>query len=226
MSTSGSYNFAPSLGELVLYAFNMAGVRPSAILQEHMESARIASNLILGRWSAAQGVNLWQVDLQTVPLIAGQATYAVPTNTIAMLDAYITQAGTNRTITPISRSEYATYSNPTQQGSPTVFWFDRLLAPAVTLYQTPDGQATSLSYYRVRQAQDANFTSGQNVEIPVYYLEAYADALAYRMAKIWNPEAAGLLKADAEESYGIASDQNIERSAIYVTPSLSSYWRS
>lgn len=226
MSTSGSYNFAPSLGELVLYAFNMAGVRPSAILQEHMESARIASNLILGRWSAAQGVNLWQVDLQTVPLIAGQATYAVPTNTIAMLDAYITQAGTNRTITPISRSEYATYSNPTQQGSPTVFWFDRLLAPAVTLYQTPDGQATSLSYYRVRQAQDANFTSGQNVEIPVYYLEAFADALAYRMAKIWNPEAAGLLKADAEESYGIASDQNIERSAIYVTPSLSSYWRS
>lgn len=226
MSTSGSYNFGPSLGELVLYAFNMAGVRPSAILQEHMESARIASNLILGRWSAAQGVNLWQVDLQTVPLIAGQATYAVPTNTIAMLDAYITQAGTNRTITPISRSEYATYSNPTQQGSPTVFWFDRLLAPAVTLYQTPDGQATSLSYYRVRQAQDANFTSGQNVEIPVYYLEAFADALAYRMAKIWNPEAAGLLKADAEESYGIASDQNIERSAIYVTPSLSSYWRS
>ena len=51
MSTSGTYSFNPSLGEMTLYALNLCGVRGTAILQEHMESARIAANMLLGRWS-------------------------------------------------------------------------------------------------------------------------------------------------------------------------------
>ena len=34
MSTSGTYNFNPSLGELTLYAYQLIGIRPTAILQE------------------------------------------------------------------------------------------------------------------------------------------------------------------------------------------------
>ena len=81
MTTSGTYGFNPSLGEIVLYAYNNIGIRPTAVLQEHMESARMASNMMLSRFSN-QGVNLWAVDLVTVPLVAGQATYAVDGNTI------------------------------------------------------------------------------------------------------------------------------------------------
>ena len=57
MSTSGTYSFNPSLGELTLYAYNLIGVRNTAVLQEHMEAARMASNMMLSRWSN-QGVNL------------------------------------------------------------------------------------------------------------------------------------------------------------------------
>ena len=51
MTTSGTYTFNPSLGELVIYAYQNIGVRPTALLQEHMDSARMATNMMLARWS-------------------------------------------------------------------------------------------------------------------------------------------------------------------------------
>jgi hypothetical protein len=183
---------------------------------------------MLGRWSS-QGVNLWKVDLVTVPLVQGTATYTVDASTITILDAYITTttagASTNRIILPISRTEYASYPTPTQQGFPSVFWFDRLLSPTITLYQVPDGTQTSLSYYRLRQIQDANFTGGQQVEIPYYFLEAFTFGLAARLALIWKPEKAAVIKAEADEAYQIAATQNVENSAIYISPMLAGYYR-
>ena len=228
MKTSGTYSFAPSMGEAVLYAYGLCGIRRTAITQQHMEDARMATNMLMGRWSA-DGVNLWQVDLQTVPLIQGQATYPVPCNTIVMLDMYYTisngQQPIDRIVTPISRTEYANYPNKQQQGAPTVAWFDRLLSPTVTLWLVPNGQQASFSYYRLRQTQDSTFQNGMNVEIPYYFLEAYTFGLATRLAAIWAPERAVGLKAMADESWGIASRQNIETQNTYVSPMLSGYYR-
>ena len=227
MATSGTYNFNPSLGELTLYAFNLCGIRNTALLQEHMESARMASNLLLGRWSS-QGVNLWCVDLQSIPLVAGTATYPVPANTVAMLDAYVVQnnggAVINRLILPISRSEYASYPNPAQQGFPTTYWFDRLLSPQVTLWPVPDGSEVSFNYYRVRQIQDSNFANGQQVEMPYYFMDAFAYGLAQRLAQIWAPDKVAMLKPLADEAYDIASRQNVETASQYISPIISSYF--
>jgi hypothetical protein len=229
MSTSGTYNYNPSLGEITLYAYNLIGVRNTSILQEHMEAARMAANMLLGRWSS-EGVNLWTVDLQTITLVQGTSTYSVPDNTVAMLDAYVTTGtGTNainRLILPISRTEYASYPNKTQQGFPTTYWFDRLLAPTVTLWPVPDGNEVSFSYYRVRQIQDSNLTSAQQVEIPYYFLEAFAYGLALRLAIIWAPERAQILKPLADEAYDIASRQNVETAQQYISPMISSYFRA
>ena len=229
MSTSGTYTFNPSLGELTLYAYNLIDVRNTALAQEHMEDARMASNLMLARWSN-QGVNLWTVDLVTVPLVQGQATYSVDANTVMILDAYmaITNSGPeiDRIIMPVSRSEYASYPNKTQQGFTTVYWFDRLLSPTITLWPVPDGQsAQDLKYYRVRQLQDSEFTSGQQVEIPYLWLEAFAYGLAERLAVIWNPQKLALLKPLSDEAYNIAAAQNIEVAQQYITPQLAGYYR-
>lgn len=199
------------------------------MLQEHMEAARMAANMMLGRWSS-EGVNLWAVDLQTVTLVQGTSTYTVPDNTVAMLDAYVTTGtGTsaiNRLILPISRTEYASYPNKQQQGFPTTYWFDRLLSPTVTLWPVPDGNEVSFSYYRVRQIQDSNLTSGQQVEIPYYFLEAFAYGLAQRLAMIWVPEKVPLLKPLADEAYDLAARQNVETANFYISPTISSYFRS
>ena len=229
MTTSGTYSYNPSLGEITLYAYNLIGLRNTSLLQEHMEAARMAANMMLGRWSS-EGVNLWAVDLQTVTLVQGTSTYSVPDNTVAMLDAYVTTGtGTsaiNRLILPISRTEYASYPNNQQQGFPTTYWFDRLLSPTVTLWPVPDGNEVSFSYYRVRQVQDSNLTSGQTVEIPYYFLEAFAYGLAQRLAMIWSPDKVQFLKPLADEAYDLAVRQNVETAQQYISPTISSYFRA
>jgi hypothetical protein len=229
LATSGTYQFSPDLGELTLYAFNLAGVRPNALTQAHMESARMAANLLNARWSGID-VNLWAIDLQSIPLVPGNNTYSVPANTIAILDAYTTNWGTgagqrNRLILPISRSEYASYPNPNQQGAVTVYWFDKLLAPTITFYLTPDGTNATVNYYRVRQLQDSPLRGGVQPEVPFYFLEAYALGLAQRLAMIWNPPAAAGLKTLADEAFEIAANQNTERAAFYVSPQIQPYFR-
>ena len=230
MTTSGTYAFNPSLGELTLYAYNMAGVRNTALLQEHMQAAKMATNMMLASW-ANQGVNLWAVDLITVPLVQGQTTYSVDGDTVMILDAYMqTDNGSgqpiDRIILPISRTEYASYPNKEQQGFTTTFWFDRLISPTITLWPVPDGSSAQyLKYYRVRQLQDANYISGQTVEIPYLWLEAFADGLAFRLAKIWNPQIAPALKAVADQSYDIAARQNVEQAQQYISPQISGYYR-
>ena len=230
MSTSGTYNFNPALGELVLFSYNLIGLRNTSLLAEHMEAARMASNMLLSRFSN-QGVNLWAVDLVTTTLVSGQATYPVDSNTVMILDAYVTtaQSGGNidRIILPVSRTEYASYPNKEQQGFPTVFWFDRLLSPTVTLWPVPnvDNGPTTLSYYRVKQLQDANLTNGQNVEIPYLWMEAFAYGLALRLAMIWAPDKVALLKPLADESYQIAADQNVETASYFISPMISGYFR-
>ena len=303
MATSGTYAFNPSLGELVLYAYNLCDVRNTAIAQEHMEAARMSTNLLLANW-ANRGVNLWAVDLITVSFnqtptiltVTGNgsattltyatpntpvytigtqitvantgvvdgtqtvtassngsvtfansysgsttggtiststpaATYSVDPNTVVMLDAYV-ETTTNssqpidRIILPVSRTEYASYPNKQQVGFPTVFWMDRLLAPQVTLWPVPDGTSSqTLKYYRVRQIQDANYTSGQNVEIPYLWLEAFASNFAVRLAVTWNAQKVALLKPLADEAYSIAAEQNVETAQQYISPQIQGYFR-
>lgn len=234
MTTSGTYNFSPSLGEMTMYAYNLCGIRPTALLQEHMDAARLAANMICSRWSN-QGVNLWTVDLVEVPLTQGQSTYTVDDTTVMILDAYITipqgTSNTDRIILPVSRTEYASYPNKQQQGFPTTYWFDRLMSPAsgnqtITLWPVPDGgEATTLKYYRVKRIQDANLINGQTVDIPYLWLEAFAYALAQRLAQIYAPAMVTMLKPLADEAYQIAADQNTEYVSQYISPQIQGYFR-
>jgi hypothetical protein len=230
MATSGTYTFNPGLGELTLYAYNLIGVRNTAVLQEHMEAARMSTNMMLARWSN-QGVNLWKVDLVTQNLTTGTATYNVDAKTVMILDAYIVnnQSGQNidRLILPISRTEYASYPNKDQQGFPTVFWFDRLLSPTVTLWPVPNTSngPTQLKYYRVVRVEDSNLQNGEQVDVPYLWLEAFAYGLAYRLAKIWAPQMAATIKGDADEAYDIAARQNVEQAQQYISPVISCYFR-
>jgi hypothetical protein len=146
-----------------------------------------------------------------------------------MLDTYYTiNSGTteiDRIMMPISRSEYAAYSNKASQGTPTTYWMDRLLQPTVTLYLTPNGQQSQLKYYYLRQTQDSNLTNGASVEMPYYFQDAFWNAVALRLAMIWAPDRAPMLKLAADESWGVASRQNQETANIYVTPMVGMYFR-
>ena len=230
MTSSGTYNFNPSLGEIVLNAYARCGVRRTAIMQEHMTDARFETNFMLASW-ANQGVNLWEVVLISVPLVQGQTTYTVPAKVVMILDAVIQQnTGTSsqfdRAIMPISRTEYSQTPNKLQQAPPTVFWFDRLINPTVTLWPVPDqSNVYTLNYYAVTQIQDAELTDAQTVGIPYRWLDALASGLAARLAVIYAPERMQMLEAKAAQAYTIAATQDTENVGLYIMPGLSGYFR-
>jgi len=225
--TSGQFSFAPSLGEVVLNAFARIGVRRTEIVQTHLSDARMEANLLLARIANTEP-NLWTVDLQALPLLQGSPTYTVPAETAMILDAYIRfgSPSTDRSIYPISRSEYSTYPEKDIQAFPTVFWFDRLISPTITLWPVPDGNGPyTLYYYRVRQIQDAEYVNGQNIEIPYLWLDAFTSGLAARLARIYAPSLEGQRKMDADEAWQLAAKQDTENVYMMFNPGLSSYFR-
>lgn len=111
MTSSGTYDFNPSLGEITLYAFNLAGVRNTAILQEHMQTAKMATNMMLASW-ANQGVNLWKVDLVTVDLaqnpavISATVSSGIATLTYSTPNTPVYPVGFSITVADVSVPEY------------------------------------------------------------------------------------------------------------------------
>ncbi len=209
----------------MLNAFSRCTVKRTELTPQHIADAKTEANLLQIEW-ANKGVLLWTVDLQTVSLVQGTATYNVPSNTVMLLDVYINNGSSNRLIMPFSRTDYASLANPTQQGFPTVFWFNRLIAPTITLWPTPDGSATyTMSYYRYRQVQDATVAQGTQPEAQILWLDAFAAGLAHRLSRHYAPQLEAQRKIDAAEAYMVAANQGVENVPIYVSPGFSSYFR-
>lgn len=192
-----------------------------------MQRAVMELNLALVRINNSQP-NLWTVDLQTIPLVAGTATYSVPAETTMILDLFVRvgSPAVDRYLQPVSRTEYASIAVKTTQGFPSQFWFDRLASPTITFYLVPDGTYTYTAYYyRVRQIQDATIANGFNVEVIYRFLDALTAALAHRLARVYRPELEGVRKMDADEAWTIAAAQDTENVPLYIAPSLSGYFR-
>ena len=77
----------------------------------------------------------------------------------------------------------------------------------------------------MRQIQDSNLQNGTQVEIPFLWMDAFAYGLAARLAVIWAPDKAQLLKPLADEAYTIAAEQNIETAQQYISPQVMGYYR-
>jgi hypothetical protein len=80
---------------------------------------------------ANRGINMWTMETGTINLVQGQNTYALPDDTVDLLEHVIrTQANQQNnqadlTITQISVSTYATIPNKIQQARPIQVWFQR-----------------------------------------------------------------------------------------------------
>lgn len=224
MANSGTTTFNPPIGQLTLNALARCGVRRTEITPQHMEDSFLEANLLQADW-AADGVTWWTVELVTQALTTGTATYSVASNIISILDVYINNASSNRLIFPFSRTDYASLAEPTQQGFPTVFWFDRALSPSITLWPVPDASATyTMYYYAYKQTDDAVLKQGGNAAIPYWFLNAYTADLAHRLSRIYAPQLEAQRKADRDEAYMKANKQ-VEPGNLFVTCGLSGYFR-
>jgi hypothetical protein len=127
---------------------------------------------------------------------------------------------------PISRMEYAAQPSKTTQARPTTFWFDRIIPPQLTFWQTPDANGPyTLFYYAVVQQQDAVMANGVTLALPYRFYEAYASGLAARLARKYAPALAAELKAEARQMWEEAAQQDVEQTPLYIFPGAQSYFR-
>lgn len=92
VTSSGTTNFNPTLGDLVIEAYSRCQIRPTSFTADHMLQARQSAQFLLSEWATKPNTpNLWKISLQQIQLVQGVATYAVPQNVVAILDYYIRQ---------------------------------------------------------------------------------------------------------------------------------------
>lgn len=227
-TTSGTFEFAPTGGEFILNAFDRIQIRPTEIEPTQMARAIMELNLALVRFNTMPGQNLWTIELSTVPLVQGTATYSIPADTRMILSAFIrysTNPQLDRYLYPIGRDEYAQISSKSLQGFPSQYWFDRTMSPEITLYLVPDGSFSyTFYYYRARQIEDAKVANGENLEIPYRFFDAITADLAHRLARVYRPALETARKADRDEAWSIASTDDTEWVPMYISPGLSGYW--
>lgn len=129
MTTSGATTFNINLNEAVEEAFERCGSELRT--GYHLRTARRSLNLLFADW-ANRGVNMWTFEQNTIVLTQGQPTYALPDDTVDILDhvirtnANVASNQSDLTITRISVSTYATLPNKLTQGRPIQVWIQRL----------------------------------------------------------------------------------------------------
>lgn len=129
MTTTGSTLFNLDFTEIAEEAWERAGREMRSGYD--LRTARRSMNLMTIEWQN-KGINMWTMEQGFINLIPGLATYALPTNTIDLLEQVI-RTGSNTastqadlTITRISVSTYATIPNKLQQARPIQVWVQRL----------------------------------------------------------------------------------------------------
>jgi hypothetical protein len=145
-NTSGSSAFNLDLTDLVEEAFERAGSELRTGYD--LRTARRSLNIMFADW-ANRGINMWSIEPGTITFVQGQNTYALPSDTIDLLE-HVIRTGANTastqadlTITRISVSTYATIPNKIQQARPIQIWIQRYNAQSSPTGLTLDGTITS-----------------------------------------------------------------------------------
>jgi hypothetical protein len=129
MTTTGSTLFNMDFTEIAEEAWERAGREMRSGYD--LRTARRSMNLMTIEWQS-KGINMWTMEQGIINLTPGLSTYALPTDTIDLLE-HVIRTGSNTastqadlTISRISVSTYATIPNKLTQARPIQVWIQRL----------------------------------------------------------------------------------------------------
>lgn len=220
MTTSGTAGFNLDISDIIEEAFERNGQELRTGYE--LKTARRSLNLLTVEW-ANRGINLWTVEEGVIPLVQGQETYNLPTDTIDLLDMVIrngaAQNQTDININRISVSTYATIPNKNATGRPIQVWIDRQITPQINVWPVPDSNQFTFVFWRLRRIQDAS-GSTQTMDIPFRFLNCLVAGLAYYLSMKLpvDPGRRGELKMDYEQQLQMAQDEDREKAPIRFVP--------
>jgi len=146
MTTTGTNLFNMDFTEIAEEAWERAGREMRSGYD--LRTARRSMNLMTIEWQN-RGINMWTIEEGTIPLVSGQNTYALPNDTIDLLEHVIRTGGNTAstqadlTITRISVSTYATIPNKLAAGRPIQIWIQRMSGETSPTGTTLVGTITS-----------------------------------------------------------------------------------
>jgi hypothetical protein len=139
MTTTGSTAFNLDMNDLIEEAFERCGLEVRSGYD--FRTARRSLNLLTIEW-ANRGINLWTVEQGQIVLNTQQALYALPVDTIDILDASTrTNNGSQSNqidinLSRISEPVYMTIPNKNTTGRPIQMWVNRQSGGTSNIAQT------------------------------------------------------------------------------------------
>ena len=216
MTTSGSRDFELDVAEIIEEAYERCGLEVRTGYDA--KTARRSLNLMFAEW-ANRGLNLWTVKQATQALTQGTATYSFSADYTDLLEVVIRRSGTDFELDRMSRSEYLNVPNKTTQGRPSQYFYNRQNTPEVTLWPVPENSTDTLVYYYVQRIEDADALVN-TTDAPFRFLPCIVAGLAYYLALKKAPERVQLLKTVYEEEFQRAADEDEDRVALKLQPSM------
>lgn len=225
MTTSGTTTFNMDFTEIAEEAWERAGRELRSGYD--LRTARRSMNLMTIEWQN-RGINMWTIEQGSLDLVQGQSTYALPDDTIDLMEHQIrTGAGntslqSDLTISRISVSTYASIPNKLTQGRPIQMYIERLRdAPKVNMWPIPDNNDYVLYYWRMRRIEDAGSgiqTSDMNFRFFPCLVAGLAYYIAMKLPEM--TERVPMLKAVYDEQFEMAAGEDREKTSARFTPRI------
>jgi hypothetical protein len=139
MTTTGSTAFNLDMNDLIEEAFERCGLELRTGYD--FKTARRSLNILTIEW-ANRGINLWTVEQCQIIMNTQQAIYALPVDTIDILDAVTRTSNGSQSnqvdlnLNRISESTYITIPNKNANGRPIQMWVNRQSGESASVAQT------------------------------------------------------------------------------------------
>jgi len=216
MAVSGSKDFELDVNDYIEEAFERCGL--VAQTGYDLKSAKRSLNLMLAEW-ANRGLNQWTIEQTTISLTQGTGDYSLGADTIDILSAVVRRSDTDYSIDRISRDDYLSIPNKTQQARPSQFFVDRQINPTLKLWPIPDNSTDVVVVDKLVRMDDADIQTN-TLEIPFRFYPCLAAGLAYYLAIKRAPDRVQLLKSVYEEEFERAASEDRDRASFNVQPTM------
>lgn len=227
MATSGTYVFNPSISEIMEESFERCGLELRTGYD--IKTARRSLNYLTLEWQNRQ-INLWRQTFGTLNLVAGTPTYALPAETLDLVDGALrTNSGNVTTQSDLmmgrmSASDYQSKPNKLYQAQPNQFYVTRTSgAPTVTFYAVPDAITSYVFVYTaLNKIEDAGSSIDYTMGIPTRFIPALTSGLAYHIASKRREAFAliPMLEMRYAKDWQEAANEDRDRTSLMISPSM------
>lgn len=145
--------------------------------------------------------------------------------TLATRQVVFGRSPTDTSISRQNRDDYAGQVDRTVQGDPTSYWYDRQIDPQVYVWPASRSNFDALVAWVTKQIEDVGAYTN-TISVPQRWQDAVQFELAARVSlnlQGVDPTRRNELRQLAQEAFMAASDEEQDRSDLFLTPEIGGY---